>query len=113
LAGQIVINSPIKGVIIDAAQILLEKPHAFKRGMTLRTKEQLEEWTADLEYWLNQAEAYATANYWPMNDTSCGMYGGCRFREVCSKSGSTRHVYLKSNFHKLEKEDRWNPLKAR
>jgi len=113
LAGQIVINSPIKGVIIDAAQILLEKPHAFKRGMTLRTKEQLEEWTADLEYWLNQAEAYATANYWPMNDTSCGMYGGCRFREVCSKSGSTRHVYLKSNFHKLAKEERWNPLKPR
>jgi hypothetical protein len=113
LAGKIVINSPIKGVIIDAAQILLEKPHAFKRGLTLRTPEQLDEWTSDLEYWLNQAEAYATAGYWPMNDTACSMYGGCKFREVCSKSPSTRHVYLKSNFIKQPPEERWNPLKPR
>lgn len=113
LASQIVIDSPVKGVIIDAAQILLEKPHAFKRGMALRTPEILDEWLEDLRYWLNQAEAYATAQYWPMNDMACGMYGGCKFREVCSKSGSTRKVYLKSDFNQLPPEERWNPLKER
>lgn len=113
LAGKIVMDQPIRGVIIDAAQLLLEKPHHFKRGMIHRTPEQLEEWIADLEYWFAQAEAYATANYWPMNDMACGMYGGCKFREVCSKSPSTRKVYLKSDFIKLEPEERWNPLKER
>lgn len=113
LAGRLVMDSPIRGVIIDAAQILLEKPHAFKRGMAFRTPEILDEWLEDLHYWLNQAEAYATAGYWPMNDMACGMYGGCKFREVCSKSPSTRKVYLKSDFKQLPPEERWNPLKER
>lgn len=113
LAGKVVVDSPVRGVIIDAAQILLEKPNAFKRGMTYRTKEQLDEWLADLEYWLRQSEAYATANYWPMNDTACDKFGGCRFREVCSKSPQVRKIYLKSNFDKLEPSERWNPLKER
>lgn len=113
LAGKMVIHAPLAGVIIDAAQILLEKPNAFKRGMTYRTKEQLDEWLADLEYWLRQAEAYATAGHWPMNDTACDKFGGCRFREVCSKSPQVRKIYLKSNFDQLPMEERWNPLKER
>lgn len=113
LAGKIVVDSPVRGVIIDAAQILLEKPNAFKRGMTYRTKEQLDEWLQDLEYWLRQAEAYATAGHWPMNDTACDKFGGCRFREVCSKSPQVRHIYLKSNFDQLAPDERWNPLKER
>lgn len=113
LASQIIIGYPMKGIIIDAAQILLEKPNHFERGISYRTPEQLEEFTYDLEYWLNQAEAYATAGYWPMNDTACDKYGGCMFREVCSKSPSTRKVYLKSDFYQLPPEDRWNPLKER
>lgn len=113
LAAKIVIDSPVRGVIIDGAQIKLEEPHAFKRGMAMRTPEILEEWVEDLRYWLNQAEAYATAGYWPMNDQACGMYGGCKFRDVCSKSPSTRKVYLKSDFKQLPEADRWNPLKER
>src|SRR5207253_6250737 len=31
-AGKVILHSPIKGVIIDAAQVLLEKPNAFQRG---------------------------------------------------------------------------------
>ncbi len=113
LAAKIVIDSPVRGVIIDAAQIKLEEPNAFKRGMAMRTPELLEEWTADLRFWLDQAERFAVADYWPMNDMACGMYGGCKFRDVCSKSPSTRKVYLKSDFVQLPKEERWNPLKER
>lgn len=113
IAGQFVLHSPIRGVIIDGAQILLEKPNAFKRGMTYRTQEQLDEWLGDLRYWLGLAETYAVAGYWPMNDTACGNYGGCRFREVCSKSPNVRHIYLKSNFKQQPPENRWNPLKSR
>jgi hypothetical protein len=113
LAGNVVLKSPIKGVIIDAAQVLLEKPNAYARGFTYRTPDQLDEWREDLRFWLGQAEAFATAGHWPMNDTACGNYGGCKFREVCSKSPQVREQYLKSSFDKLDESERWNPLRAR
>lgn len=113
LASQVVIASPIKGVIIDAAQILLEKPNYFARGFTYRTPDQLQEWTNDLKHWLTLAEHYATMSYWPQNDTSCDKFGGCRFREICSKSPQVRERFLASEFVKLPEEDRWNPLKPR
>lgn len=113
LAGKIMLNSPIKGVIIDAAQVLLEKPNAFQRGFTYRTDDQLDEWLVDLRYWLHSAETYGTNNYWPQNDTSCDKFGGCKFREVCSRSPQVREQYLKASFDKLEPDERWNPLKSR
>src|ERR1700729_1632809 len=47
LAGKVMLNQPIKGVIIDAAQVLLEKPNVFARGFAYRTEDQLAEWLAD------------------------------------------------------------------
>ena len=113
LAGRTVLDSPIRGVIIDAAQVLLEKPNAFQRGFTYRSDDQLAEWLRDLRYWLRSAEQYAVDGYWPQNDTACDKFGGCKFREVCSKSVGVREQYLAANFDKLEPDQRWNPLKAR
>jgi len=113
LAGKIMLNSPIKGVIIDAAQVLLEKPNSFQRGFTYRTDDQLDEWLVDLRYWLHNAETYATNGYWPQNDTSCDKFGGCKFREVCSRSPQVREQYLKATFDKLEPDERWNTLRSR
>jgi hypothetical protein len=113
LAGKIMLNSPIKGVIIDAAQVMLEKPNAFARGFAYRTPDQLDEWLLDLRYNLAQAEAYATANYWPQNDTSCTKYGGCQFKEVCSKSPAIRETYLKGTFDKTGLDQAWNPFYER
>jgi hypothetical protein len=113
LAGKIILNAPIRGVIIDAAQVLLEKPNAFARGFTYRTEDQLEEWLADLRVTLAFAESCATTNHFPMNDTSCDKFGGCRFRGICSKSPAVRDRFLAADFEKLEPEDRWNPMKPR
>ena len=111
LASRIVLDKPAKGVIIDAAQILLEHPFVrFTRGMTYRTEEQLEDWLSDLSYWLDLARQYAEADYWPKNDTACNMYGGCPFRDVCSSAPQIRDAVLQSDF---EKGERWNPLKPR
>lgn len=108
LAGKIMLNSPIKGVIIDAAQVLLEKPNSFQRGFTYRTDDQLDEWLVDLRYWLHSAETYATNNHWPQNDTSCDKFGGCKFREVCSRSPSVREQYLRATFDKLDRLETYN-----
>lgn len=112
IASQIILDSPIKGVIIDATQIMISDAR-FIRGFTYRTPDQIAEWMADLRYWLTLAEQYAIANYWPQNDTACDKFGGCRFREVCSKSPQVREQYLKSDFTQLAEADRWNPLKPR
>lgn len=113
LAGKVVLDAPIRGVIIEAAQICLEAPNKFIRKPTHRTQDQLDEFVENLRYWLAMAESYAEANYWPMNDTACTMYGGCKFLEVCSKSPQVRDIYLKSDFVQLPLEERWNPLKPR
>lgn len=113
LAGRTILNSPIRGVIIDAAQVKLQEPNTFQRGFTYRSDDQLDEWLIDLRFWLAQAEVYANANYWPMNEASCGNFGGCKFREVCSKAPSIREQYLKAGFDQLAPLDRWNPIKER
>lgn len=112
-AGEVVLNTVIKGVIVEAAQICLDKPNKFIRSPQYRSNEVIEEWLSDLEYHLNAAEAYAAADHWPMNDTACGNYGGCRFREICSKPPAVREKFLKADFNQLPESERWNPLKNR
>jgi hypothetical protein len=118
-AGQVVMGTPVRGVIIDAAQILVDESR-FGRGFTYRTPAQTQEWLTDLRYWLTLAEQYAINNYWPMNDKSCGHYrsekddrSGCPFRGICGKDPSVRETFLKTQFTKLAPEDRWNPIKPR
>lgn len=112
IAGQIVLGTSIRGVIIDAACIQVGGT-IFGRRFTYRTQDQLDEWLLDLRSTLALAEQYAVAGHWPMNDTACSMFGGCRFREVCSKSPGVRQAFLKSDFVQLSENERWNPLKPR
>lgn len=112
-AGQVVLSTPIKGVIISGAQIMLDQPNRFVRGFSYRTPDQLEEWLDDLRFWLISAENYAQLDHWPMNDTACDKFGGCRFRGICSKQASVRESFLRSDFEQLRAEERWNPLRAR
>lgn len=107
-AGRIIYNLPIKGVIIDAAQIAVGFTR-FSRGFTHRTETQLNEWLDDSYRWFATAETYARAGFWPMNDKSCHNYGGCPFRRVCNKDSSVRVKFLESDFYKKE----WNPLVPR
>jgi hypothetical protein len=112
LASKVILNSPVRGGIIDMAKVG-QYDTEFKREFTFRTPDQLDEWLTDLRYWLALAEQYAIADYWPQNDTACDKYGGCKFREVCSKSPNVRNSFLEGNFIKLKEKDRWNPLKPR
>ena len=108
LAGRVVMQSPLRGVIIDAAQVAVNFSR-FARSFTLRSEEQLEEWLDDLSYWFAQAENYAAEEYWPKNDTACDKYGGCKYRSICRLPKSVRQNFLEGNF---EKGKQWNPLEA-
>ena len=111
-AGKVVLNSPIKGVCIDAAQLLIDETK-FGRSFTYRTPDQTDEWLENLSIWFSMAENFAAANYWPMNDTACDKFGGCKFRTMCSKSPQVRDRFLQSSFKQLPENERWNPLKPR
>src|SRR5262245_21441146 len=108
VASQVAFHTPVKGVIIDATQVASGFSR-FVRSFIFKTPDQLDEWMYDLGFWLNQAEAYAKAGYWPQNDKSCHKYGGCVFREICSKSPSVRNKFLESHFEQRP----WNPLQPR
>ena len=113
-AGAVVLEAPIRGVAINAVQLLIEPPYArFVRGFTFRTQDRLEEWQTDLSRWLQLAEWYAENKYWPQNDTACDKFGGCKFRKVCAKSPSVRKIFLNSDFNQLPEDERWNPLQPR
>lgn len=118
-AGKMIFHTPIKGVIIDAAQVLQDSS-AFGRGITYRTQDQIDEWLTDLRFLFAQFEDYAAEAYWPMNDKFCGTFRseasgriGCPFRSICGSSPQVRENFLKANFTKLEESERWNPLKVR
>jgi hypothetical protein len=106
LAGKVIFQTNIKGVLIDSIQIMIDDTRCT-RGTTYRTQDQLDEWLTDLGLHLRNAEMYAEMNYWPMNDTACDKYGGCKFRDICSKSPGVRERFLKGDFNK---EEPWNPL---
>lgn len=108
LAAKVIYQTPVKGVIIDAAQVAVGFTR-FSRGFTYRTDHQIEEWLKDVKFWFRQAEGYAIEGYWPMNDKSCHKYGGCPFRKVCSKDPSVRDKFLATDFTRHP----WNPLEPR
>jgi hypothetical protein len=105
VAAGVVFHTPVKGVIVDAAQIAVGFTR-FARGMTYRTPAQSNEWLKDLTFWLLQAERYAEADYWPMNESSCML---CPFKKVCAKDPDVRPTILASDFV----QQPWNPLKVR
>lgn len=107
-AGSSILSTPIKGVIIDGAQIAVNFTR-FGRGITTRTKKQLEEWRLSARHTINLARGATAFDSYPMNLTACGNYGGCPFRSLCSIDSSIRESYIKSDFT----EHDWDPLKAR
>jgi hypothetical protein len=105
VASQVAFKTPVKGVIVDAAQIAVGFSR-FVRSFVFKTQDQIDEWMKDLKFWLQMASRFADQDYWPQNDKSCHKYGGCVFREICSKSPSVRDKFLESHFTRRE----WNPL---
>jgi len=108
-AGRAIFKLPVKGVMIDAAQIAVGFTR-FERGFIFTDDSALDEWYDDALYHIETAQAATRANHFPKNRTSCHKYAGCEFREVCSKSPHVREQFLKADF---EKAERWDPLQSR
>lgn len=108
-AGKAIFGLPIKGIMIDAAQIAVGFTR-FERGFSFRSEDQLNEWYDHSMYYIERARQATRDNYFPLNPSSCNNYGGCEFRHICSKAPSVREQFLKGDFVKGK---RWDPLEVR
>jgi hypothetical protein len=108
-AGKAIFGIPVKGVMIDAAQIAVGFTR-FERGFTFRDEGQLNEWYDGAMWHIEKARTATKENYFPMNASSCGNFGGCEFRHICSRSPSVRENFLKADF---SQQKRWDPLESR
>lgn len=108
-AGKAIFGLPVKGVIIDGAQIAVGFTR-FARATSLRTDSELNEWYDDSMWWIAVAQRATMDMHFPMNPASCGNYGGCEFRSVCSRPPGLRENFLKASFNKSEP---WDPIVPR
>ncbi len=99
----------IAGVLLEATQSAVQFAR-FHTQPLYRTPEQREEWLGEVLGLIAEAESYARAAYWPRRTAVCGLYGGCPFRKVCSRSPGVRPHFLASAEFV---ERRWDPLQVR
>lgn len=108
-AGRAIFKLPVKGVMIDAAQIAVGFSR-FERGFVFADDASLNEWYDDAIFHIKTAQMATRENHFPKNRTSCHKFAGCEFRHVCAASPHVREQFLKADF---EKGQRWDPLEAR
>lgn len=95
----------IKGVLVDAAQTLIEGAK-FARHPYRKTDAQRQEHLDTIEYWIKLAESVAEeykGRDWPMNKDNCWH---CPFRRICTLDPAERKAYLDSEF---QRRPRWDP----
>lgn len=109
-AGKAIYDLPVKGVIVDAAQIAVGFSR-FARHPILYTNAELDEWYEETMSLIDMAQAATIDNYFPRRPASCLNYGGCTFREVCSRPKGVRDNFLRADF--VKRESLWDPVKAR
>lgn len=112
LAGKVVLDSPIRGVIVDAAQIAVGFTE-FQRGFQFRTEDHINDWWHGTEHTIavtqHLSRTAKTPDDFPMNTESCNNYGRCDFKEVCASNPRVRPNILKGGFMRRT----WDPLVAR
>ena len=96
------------GILLDGIQVGVNF-NRYNRHIIPFTPEEIDEYIEGLKYWITKAMNDSEAGYFPMNEESCHQYGGCPFRDICSKPPARREAYLKGHFIQRT----WDPLKSR
>jgi hypothetical protein len=108
LAGRVAFGFETEGLIVNAMQVGVGFAR-FARHPVPRTEAQLDEFLDGALETIHRVERAAETGQWPMNETACSNFGGCVFREICSKPPGARDVWLKAGF----KPRQWDPLTRR
>lgn len=101
ITGKVLYNLPVKGIIVDAAQIAVGFTR-FGRGFISRSNQQLEEFKDTAIAYIRRAQ---TDNDYLPNYASCNNYGGCAFRDVCARSPELRDNFLRADFKRIDRQN--------
>lgn len=85
----------IPTIVIDAVQVAVTL-NRFARATIDFTQAELDEFEKDMKIWVNQATELN--DYFPKNETSCSMFGGCYYLRVCKQSPEYRQIWLESDY---------------
>jgi hypothetical protein len=109
LAGRVVFDLPVKGIIVDAMQILVGETR-FERQQIPRTPAQLDEFLEDTREWIADMQQSALRGHWRKNDKACVMGGRvCEYIDVCKRSPGARQRWLEGAYRRRV----WDPLVRR
>lgn len=108
-AGQAIYHAPVKGVVVDAAQVAVGFSR-YARAPVLFIEAELNEWYDEMMELIKRTRENTRRGHFPRTPASCNNFGGCPFREVCSRPPSVRENFLRGDFKKVP---RWDPVKAR
>lgn len=108
-AGQAILERPLRGGIIDGAQIAVGFTR-FERMPINVTQDLLDEWMETALYTIERAREATQSARWPMNLSACGNYGGCPYRTLCTRSPTIRHKFIEGDYVHPEP---WDPIKPR
>lgn len=103
-------NLKISGVMMEGIQTAVNFAR-FVRQPLYHTKARREEWLARMLDVIQEAEACARAQTWPMNTAACNLNGGCPYQRICSADPSQRERLLTETGDYVERK--WDPLKVR
>jgi hypothetical protein len=109
-AGSIILGSPVRGGIIDGAQIAINFSR-FERGFFSVTKARIDEWLDNALWIIEQTRSLTALRKWPMNLTACNNYGKCPYQSICSADPAIREMIIQSDF--VQPEKAWDPLTPR
>lgn len=96
------------GILLDAVQLGVNF-NRYHRHIISFSLEECEEYIKGLTYWIKRGMDACADGYFPANEESCDKYGGCAFREICSKAPAMRQHYLRGHFVQRT----WDPLRER
>lgn len=96
----------VRGVLIEAAQIVAGGGVNLSVQPFYRTEPLREETLEDIERWIDLADEYAQKGEYPMAKGNCWL---CVFKSICSLEPGARKRFLEANYEQRP----WNPLKER
>lgn len=108
-AAQQLSGRKVQGVMVETLYNNKSNVAVFKQFLTTRTPGEIEEWVEETMYEIETARRYEEDGIFPKRTTACSDYGGCFFRDACSKSNwRSRERWLES--HTIESH--WDPREA-
>jgi hypothetical protein len=115
-AGTSLYEGGVKGLFVDAALCHKTVHDKFKYIPIDRSFAALDAWLTETKTYvrrivdeMNQLEATANANsiqVFPKNTSSCSVYSGCTFRDICRYIPDPRNIGTPSSY----RVDKWEPF---